>query len=208
MCHAIVRDRARSGEPIGLFVKHGYMQSVRCMYRDDPAIRLIAVEDDHEVRRMLRRHPGWPVETIGFDYLGDDQADFAEAFYRQAGLPYSQRWDGFRLARDREREAAVFRRLIPDGRPYIFLHGDPTRGYRIDRTRIPSDMPVVFPSPGVTDTLFDYCGILEGAAEIHCMDSAFRHLVDSLPTVPGKLFLHHYVKPFDVPSRHAWQRLY
>lgn len=208
VCHAIVRDRARNGEPIGLFVKHGYVQSVRFMYRDDPTIRLIAVEDDHEVRWMLRGHPRWPVEVIGFDYLGDDQTDFAGVFYHQAGLPYAQRWDGFHLQRSPEREAALFRRLVPDGGPYVFLHDDPSRGYRVDRARVPGNLPIIFPSPGLTDNVFDYCSILEGAAEIHCMDSAFRHLVDSLPHISGRLFLHHYVKPFDAPSRHPWQRLY
>jgi hypothetical protein len=207
ICHGLVRDRARRGGRLGLFVKRGYADSVRFMFRDDPGIRLLVVTDDRDVRHFLRRHTDIPAETIGFDFLAADQRDFAIDFYRQAGLDYGRRWEGFHVRRDPAREEAFRRRLVPDDAPFIFLHDDPSRNLTIDRSRVPAGTRVVFPSRGLTDNVFDYCQLLERAGEIHCMDSTFRHLTDSLPTVSGRLVLHRYVKHSDVPSRHPWIKL-
>jgi hypothetical protein len=204
ICHGLVRNRAGQGEPLGIFAKHHYAESVGFMFRDHPNIRVLAVADNREARSFLRRHVYLPVETIGFEFLSQNQGDFATDFYRQANIDYSHRWGDFHVMRDRAREEALFRRLVPDAAPYVFVHDDPSRGLRIDRALIRRDLPIVFPTRGITDNIFDYCTLLEQAQEIHCMDSSFRHLTDCLTAVAGRLFLHYYVKKSNVPSRHNW----
>ena len=40
-----------------------------------------------------------------------------------------------------------------------------------------------------SDTIFDYKKLIENATEIHCIDSSFKHLVESLNT-NATLFYH------------------
>lgn len=207
ICSGLVRHLAAASPRVGLFAKKGYATSVRFLYRDLPSIEVIPVEDDEEVRIFLRRFD-LPVWRIGFEHVVSSTDGFAEGFYRQYGQDYALRWSGFRLQRDRAQEAQLFERLDCAREPYVFLHDDPSRGLLIRRDLLPQGMRVIFPDRALDETLFDWSMVLEKAAEIHCMDSSFRHLVDCLQPETDKLFLHHYVKRSDVPSRHAWRRIY
>lgn len=209
ICNGLVRHVAAGTPSLGLFVKRHNETSVRFMFRDDPTIRLFPVRHDDDVNDFLRHYPAVPLVKIGFETLDEKRHSFGEDFYAQAGLDYSARWTGFFARRNPERERALFERLVGTERPYLFLHDDPSRNLRIDRSLLPGDLPVILPDRRLTDNIFDYGMILENAREIHCMDSAFRHLADSLPRLTGRLVLHHYLRgdTSDVPSRYAWERL-
>lgn len=203
LCRELVRHLLAIHGSLGLFVKRPYLESVRFMYRDDPAIRFFAVRDDREVARFLRHWPDAACIRIGFDELDISRHSFAEDFYRQFGLDYAKRWEGT-VRRDPEREEALYRRLVGHPGPYLFLHDDPGRGYVIDRRRVTPDLPIIRPLPGLTPNIFDYALVMERAAEIHCMDSSFRHVADTLGLSGPRLFLHLYAKGVDVPSRLPW----
>lgn len=207
ICNGLVRHLARETPSIGLMVKTRNATSVGFMYRDLPGLRLLRVADDGEAEALLRAVPQVASLRVGFERLDTRDHSYAEDFYAQLGLPYDLRWSGQRIDRDPGREQALFERLVPGGGPYVFLHDDRSRGYLIDRRRVRTDLPVVVPPPAATDNIFDYGLVLERAAEIHCMDSSFRHLVDSLGEVGGARFLHGYVRPGDSPDRIPWQRL-
>ena len=75
---------------------------------------------------------------------------------------------------------------------YIFVHDDPRRGLTLDRRHIVArDLPIVEPR---TRFFFDYCYIIEHAAELHHIDSSFRLLADSLEPRSSRLFHHTYVR--------------
>jgi len=207
ICCGLVRNLAAASPRVGLFAKKGYAASVRFLYRDLPSIEVIPVADDQEVHAFLGRFADLPVWRVGFEHVASSTQGFAEGFYRQYGLDYELRWSGFHLRRDRERESRLFERLGCGREPYVFLHDDPSRGLVIRRDLLPQGMRLVFPDRALTDNLFDWGMVLEKAAEIHCMDSSFRHLADCLQPETDKLFLHHYVKHSDVPSRHAWRKI-
>lgn len=203
LCHALVVHLAEPHESVGLFVKRAYLESVRFMYRDEPRLRFFAVRDDREVAAFLRAWPQRPCIRIGFEQLDIRGRSFAESFYRQAGLDYALRWNSA-VRRDPQRERALQRALGGPAGPYVFLHDDPARGYVIDHRRLPQGLPIVRPRPGLTDNIFDYALVMERAQEIHCMDSSFRHVVDTLGLAGPRLFLHLYAKGVDVPSRLPW----
>ncbi|WP_448188453.1 hypothetical protein [Azospirillum sp. sgz301742] len=209
ICNGLVRHIAAGTPSLGLFVKRHNETSVRFMFRDDPTIRLFPVRHDDDVNDFLRHYPAVPLVRIGFEKLDEKRHTFGEDFYAQAGLDYSDRWALSFVQRNPERERALFERLVGTVRPYLFLHDDPGRNLTIDRRLVPGGLPVIRPDRRMTDNIFDYGMILENAQEIHCMDSAFRHLADSLPRLTGRLILHHYVRgpTSDVPGRHTWERL-
>ncbi len=206
VCNALVRHYAAGCRRVGLCCKPHNMASVAFMYRDLAQLELLPATDDREAATVLAAVPESARLAIGFDKL--DSRDFVEAFYRQAGLARAVRYDGFHVERDPAREEACFRRLVGDRTHYLFLHDDVSRGFEIDPRRIESPLPVV--RPAGADSIFDYAAIIERATEIHCIDSSFANLVESLPRLAaGRLVLHGYAKPTSTVAfcRHRWEKL-
>lgn len=206
VCNALVRHHAAGRRRVGLCCKRLYLVSVAFMYRDLPQIEVLAVDDDAGASAILATLPEAARLRIGFENL--DSRDFIDAFYRQAGLDRQRRYTGFQVERDAAREEDCYRRLVGDIKGYIFLHDDPSRGFTIDPRRIASTLPIV--RPAGAETIFDYAAVIERATEIHCIDSAFANLVESLPRLAAeRLVLHGYAKPTSdvVFGRHPWQKL-
>jgi hypothetical protein len=206
VCNGLVRHYATGRRRVGLCCKPHNMASVAFMYRDLAQLELLSATDDRQAAALLAAVPESARLTIGFEKL--DSRDFVEAFYRQAGLARSMRYDGFHVERDPAREEACFQRLVGDRTRYLFLHDDASRGFEIDPRRIESRLPVV--RPAGADSIFDYAAIIERATEIHCIDSSFANLVESLPRLAaGRLVLHAYAKPTSTVAfcRHRWEKL-
>jgi hypothetical protein len=131
--------------------------------------------------------------------------EFDRSFYEQVALPFERRWSGFRLVRDASAELGA-----PE-QPYAFLHEDASRGFIIDRSKpCFSGLPERIPSVGVTQNIFAWLPTVLAAAEIHCIDSSFALLVDSLDIDHSvRLYLHRYARPaVTIPMyRLHWQYL-
>ncbi len=203
ICLALVRHFAAEHGSVGLMVRRSYLDSVRFMYRDDPAVRFFVVRDDREVEAFLSQWPETRCIRVGHEQLNISKVTFAENFYNQYGVDYARRWDGS-IRRDPLREESFFRRVVTQPGPYIFVHEDPRRRFGIDLSRLPKDMHIIHSQPDLTPNIFDYGLVLERAAEIHTIDSSFRHIVDTLNLTGPRLFLHLYAKGVDVPARLPW----
>jgi hypothetical protein len=206
VCNALVRRLAAGRRRVGLCCKRRNLDSVAFMYRDLVQLELLPVDDDVQAAKLLSAAPEAVRVRIGFEKL--DSRDFVESFYRQAGLDRSLRYEEFHVERDAAREEACFQRLVGNRTRYLFLHDDRSRGFAIDPGRIDTALPVVRPKGA--STIFDYAAIIERATEIHCIDSAFANLVESLPRLAAeRLVLHGYAKPTSpvVFRRHRWEKL-
>src|SRR6266481_6209875 len=200
--NGLVRHYAKRYERIGLFAKPHNFVSVAFMYRDLPNLSVIPA-DDRTAERLIfwnrltlgmRRYD--QVIRIGFNNLNRGNGlQFEEQFYQQACLPLSALWDNFYVQRDPAREDALTQKI---GLPptYIFVHEDSARRYTIERERIPAGLTVFTPEKSFTENIFDYCGIIERAHEIHVIDSSFMFQIDCLPyrTAGQKLFVHRYAR--------------
>lgn len=203
ICQALVRHFAAEHGSVGLMVRRSYLDSVRFMYRDDPAVRFFVVRNDREVEAFLGLWPATRHIRVGHEHLNISKVTFAENFYNQFGLDYACRWDGS-IRRDPAREAELFHRMVTLPGPYIFIHEDTKRGFGIDSKRLPNNIPIIRSQLGLTPNIFDYGLVLERAAEIHTIDSSFRHVVDTLNLTEPRRFLHLYAKGVDVPARLPW----
>ena len=203
ICNGLIRELCKYYAKVHCFVKEVNMSSVSFMYRDEPKINLIAVTDDREVYTKVQSDTN--LIKIGFDNLEISQNNFDLSFYQQLGYDFSLRWNNFYVQRDYQVEAELFQKLNPSNLPYIFVHDDPSRGLQIDRNNIRRDIKIIKVSDVSTlgkikvefqkYNLFHWILVLERSLEIHCMDSAFKCLVESLPSLGNtKLFFHRYVK--------------
>lgn len=188
------------------------------MWRDVPELRIFGVVDDKEAASACEEaeRQSIPVFRFGMHKAGDtfDIQNWDKEFYRQANLPFKERWDKFKVERLPERELIVSRKgnsliaLHGDHEPvkerYAFVHDDPERGCHIRADALPK-LPLIRASqingPNWPANIFDWTGIVLGATEIHVMESCFAILADylTLPTAT-RLVIHGYTRKSIAPS--------
>jgi hypothetical protein len=96
---------------------------------------------------------------------------------------------------------------ISDDCEYIFIHDD--NRFKIDENRISSDLKKIRPVIDLTNNIFDYCSVLEGAKEIHLIESSFCFMVDLLK-LNNYVFAHRYARwqnDFGIPKYRNIQKI-
>ncbi len=227
-----------------IVVKPHNISSVKMMFQDISAVKLHPIQESFEL--VPGEHPGLTVQKMiqegvlyvgcgvhGFNartYLSLDPC-WANCFYKEAGLEPEIRWKNFqfpnesRLRRSKELCELVLKRV---GYPYILIHDDPSRNFKLDADVLKqlvekddgSQIPVLylgkkryeyplvdglknidFPELSDTETLFDYCHILANAAICHMMDSSAAILLDYVDCRPEqKRYMHEYAKVGEILS--------
>jgi hypothetical protein len=154
----------------------------------------------------LMRIMSWAFRVAGFKTLklgalgnsfmsASSNVRFDENFFIQAGIPFSERWDSFSYPHRKAQEDELSLLVTQSEKGYIFLHEDQARGYTIDRTLLPKGLPVYSPiAPPSPYFVTDYARVIEGAKEIHVIESSFAALVEGL-CPKGNLFAHRYARP-------------
>lgn len=201
-CNGMVRhllSLLASNRSIHVFCKARHAAMSRWMYRDEPRICIREIgpfePEKSQVQRVLREMRTRNYLSVGHRGLRPlleryPGLFFDELFYLQVGIPYAVRFDDCFWDRDLEEEERVFEKWNP-GQPYAFVHDDPDRGYVIDTRAI--DMPIV--RNDSTESLFHLALLLERAAEVHCMESSIRCMIESLDMRGSQLFYHNFRYP-------------
>lgn len=213
-CNGMVRyllSRLVSDRRIHVFCKARNAAMSRWMYRDEPRIQIVELDDrDREkpqVEQCLRRKQTRNYLAVGhrgLRHLLDRYPHlfFDELFYLQVGIPYSLRFEECYWERDWAQEERVFKKCSPQ-RPYAFVHDDPSRGYVVDAGSI--DLPIVRNDP--SESLFHMGLLLEQAAEVHCMESSIRCMIESLDMGEAQLYYHNFrypERPLGTATRQNW----
>jgi len=116
--------------------------------------------------------------NLGWSFGGDRSVNFDEAFYKQANVDFLHRWQSFYISRDYNKENTVCEYLNLPAK-FALVHDTASAG------RVNIDLKTKLPVVGmsrtpVESTMFDWMGVIERATEIHCINSSFVHLVDSM----------------------------
>lgn len=197
ICNGLVRETLRTRcEPIRLYCKNRNLPTVQFMYRDEPRIQVCPVEDDAEAESQ-----GVSMDVRAFG------PGFDRHFYARAGVGFCERWTSFKVVRDLEAEADLRRRVLgglKDGRPYVVCSTHTSEG-EMPLKWVPNNRNLIYVEP-LTPCLFDWVGICEEAEAIHCVDSAFLNLVQSLPTMPPINF--HMSRGAHVPTLRAGVKVF
>ena len=187
-CNGLVRHYAKQSnyEKVGVFAKSNYFKMVDYMYRDNESIEVISIDGENE-RGSIKEFLDQTRDEDLFLEVGHhayhslpqeikDSQNCWELFYKLVNLPLELRYSGFYIERDVDAENALFQKLT-EGEPYIFMHDDPSRGYKMDRSHFKNpNLKVVENDP--EENIFHFLKIIEEAEEIHCMESSFKTLVD------------------------------
>ena len=217
VCNGLIREYCKRYDRVGLFCFPYYRPSVSFMFSDLPNLYLETTHSHKETSRFLlhnalglspRRYA--KSKMVGA-YSQETGIQYQQQFYKMADLPFSTMYESFLLPRDYEREEVLFKKLaLPEN--YLFVHDDAR--FPLDDTRISSSLPIIRADMTPTDTIFDYCNVIEHASEIHVIDSVFMFIVDFMPykNKGQKLFVHRYTRinsPWNLPVlQKEWQILW
>lgn len=120
--------------------------------------------------------------------------------YEYYNLPFSMRYTNFRCPTTVPGSIELYN-CLSLGRPYILIHrasSERPNGLPIDYdvVRRSNGLPnwpyeIVEVGAGITSDMMQYLDLIKNAEEIHCIDSSFFCLVDSIyDQVRGKLYMH------------------
>ncbi len=163
-----------------------------CYKQNEESVRSIFANTPNVELDIIKYNPNeWPefeadCKTLGIGYYGDDEQkpneDFVQWFYRHANMTYEEKqaWCPIKKAAER-----ILQTKVSDKFDYDFIHDVGSNGanrisYKTDR--------IIF-RPGRDGSILKYVQAIENATEIHCIDSAFFHLVECI-NPKGKLFYH------------------
>lgn len=113
-------------------------------------------------------------------------------FYRQAGVPFSARWNRWYLPTE------LFVKTVPPSAPFCLVHDDEARGFKIDTFRLPAAAEMCPMFVVERGSFWGWLKEIYQASEIHVIDSSVLNLVESLKGVSAKLFFHRYARPMVV----------
>jgi hypothetical protein len=181
------------------------------MYRDDPRINIIGVEDDKDAENFIKisNMGGY---RLGFAVGGQKIANclWDRNFYLNGtNIPMETLdRDLFYYRRDYTSEYKTYKYFVNNNEPYAFIHSASSLGIDgIDYSKITPNIKTIYTVPSVD--FFNYGLIIQNASEIHCVNSSFKHLVERIPT-SGKLFYHknkHLLPYSDMTTTKIWEEV-
>ena len=171
------------------------------MFSDEPRIKIHSIPNRYwkEYLEVAREKYSKSFRIVGLGSFGthfmeDDALRLDESFYRQAEVDFESRWTRFYIPKVRDSEVEILQDKLNITSPYIFLHEDASRGFLIDRNLVNSELPEISPLNDLHNLASDYMSILENASAIHCIESSFAALCESL-NLGVKKYAHRYARP-------------
>ena len=181
ICNGIVRHYRELHNTVTVFCKPHYFTNVEYMYRDDNNIIVLPIGEDSDVINYINEnnlHSN--LITVGFNKPGfTNSKTFDEGFYNTVNLPFEYRFSKFKFDRNDEKESEVYNELNPNNEPYIYIHDDKERGFKIDESKTNNNLKII-----------------ENASEVHSMQTGMKDLINSFKFDKPNFYLHWYVRPY------------
>ena len=205
-CNGMVRALLEQRDPnerIFIFSKNCHKASTDWMYRDEPRILIIGINEKKDevkqVTAIVSSMTDIDFLRIGHEFydptakLNMDATDHWTCdmiFYKQLGMPYEWRYTKCCWERDLDEEDRVYRKLAPKNSEYVFVHDDPSRGFVITKEQVGTNLPIV--RNDISENIFHFGKLLENAKEVHLMESSIRCMIESLDTDGVKLVFYSF----------------
>lgn len=208
LCGGIYREYAKRYPIVLIPVTKNYAKTLRGLLSDLPNVHIVSFDfaiTDSRLNLKMESQAKL-LSKFGFDilYLGAFESSFFKDpnmrldanYYKQAQLDLEHRWDSFDVPRDKKREIELKNLLVPEGKPYIFVHDDASRNFNIRPNSFPDGLAVVRPELTLSSkySFFDYLTLIEDAAQIHCIESSFAALIEGMQ-IHGEKYAHRYARP-------------
>lgn len=189
------------------------------MYRDNPRINFVGIEDDNEAENFIKttQNSDTKIYRLGFAVGGKkENCLWDENFYLNGTDITMKLLDStkFYYRRDLESEYRTYKKVLDKNyifiskEPYAFVHKASSSNIDgINYSKITKGLRMIYTDPSID--FFDYGLIIQKASEIHCVNSSFKHLIERIPT-SGKLFYHknkHLLPYSDMTTTKIWEEV-
>lgn len=190
ICNGLVRSIINNCDNYTMFVKPHNLGSVRFMYRDLRNLSFMTVLDSSYQNFPVER--GDKIIKINLENFEENEGIlWDEFFYKQHNIDFKNRWDNFKVIRDFKREESLYNYLNPDKEEFVLIHRSGSDEIdRINYNLIESKYKKIFVEKH-TNNIFDYLLLAIKAKEVHCVESSFLVLMDSLD-LNKNLTFHNY----------------
>jgi hypothetical protein len=208
LCLGIYREYAKKYSSVVIPATSNYGETLKALLSDLSNVSVVEfdfpIHDTRlplvmESRSLILQHLGFDelrLGSFGPNFFHDINMRLDENYYSQANLDIDTRWRSFHIPRDLSREYELRNLLVPKNRPYIFVHDDARRNFNIRPELLPEGIIVIRPDMSLSKRFkfFDYLTLIEGAEEIHCIESSFAALIEGMQ-IQGEKFAHRYARP-------------
>jgi hypothetical protein len=195
MCYGLVKELSKQYDNIILFgipyLSKLHIDNIKRLYSSIKNV-CISTDDPKVYENVL--YIGW---DKFFKAIEKDQSiQCQKFFYDQVGVPLNLLWDNFYFERDLNKEREIYYDVLRlrDNEKYIFLHDDPSRGYKINRGYI-SDLKIIHPMDYPNVSLLDMFYTVQRAKEVHMSNTGLVSFVDQMKIKHKNLNYHKYVRP-------------
>lgn len=197
LCNGLVRNYSKFYDRVVIPAYHHNVEAVEFMFHDLKNVEVAGVKDDADAILLCHEKNCLRLGYFNKENPPFDPDIFDQEFYRQARLDFNLRWDNFRV------DMAIATSSIKNIK---FVHDDPSRGFNIDK-KYSSDYEIESYRPSNGVPFWNHFRYLFLANEIHCINSSFLILADSITDFTDqKLFLHHYARPTKYPKlKRKWE---
>lgn len=207
ICNGLVRYILKHASPscLWLVTKNKYGNNVKAMYSDEPRIKILPVQHDQDLYNMPYDWSNIRLIRAGFEKCINSQFD--KSMYDSVGVPFNERWDSFYIKRNHTVEEKLLAELnLPE--KFSLVHDVSSVG-KYD-LKINTDLPIIrVRHTSSESSMFDWMCVVERATEVHCIDSSFIHLVESMSRLSGKLFYHMCkVNDIEFSRKHEWTKVH
>lgn len=189
ICNGMVRFLLREEKLNFLYLptKPLNMDSVSQIYSDDKRVICIPVkETGTNPLDLPQAKLAGKVMVAGF---GQCRYDWDVSFYDSVGVSFDERWNSFLINRNKEIETTLKTLVNPHNVPFVLVHSQGSDGIDIP-INVFTDKKIVRVTPtrdknGKIFPIGAWSGLIEEADEVHCIDSSFIHLAQSLRAKNG-----------------------
>lgn len=179
---------------------HNY-DTVSTLFWENSNVRVVVLnenEDDYVRRNNLGRINNW--WPMFFTDINNRRTSlmWEEQCYLHYEVPFRNRYDNFRLPKNIPRSDYLFDKLT-NKKPYALVHritglhplGLPINVPLYRQMNSLPEIDLIEIVPGLTNNMLDFVKLIENADEIHCVNSSFFCLVDSIhKRTKMQLFFH------------------
>jgi hypothetical protein len=203
LCNGLYRSYARSFKKVWIGVSKSNIIDVRRMLEDLENIELVTFGPAvlHGAAQSFfaaKIKKNADIRYLGLGYYGNrfmDSCRYDESFYKQAEIDFNERWNGFNFPRNVSKQEEVFSEIVgSEDEKFIFVHEDVKRNMKVRKEYLSNGIKIVRPTLDATKfSIFDYELVLKRAEELHCIESSFAALIESIEVL-GDKFAHRYAR--------------
>lgn len=197
LCNGLVRFYADNHDRVVIPCYHHNVEAVSFMFRDLKHIEVVGVKDDADAILLCDQKNCLRLGYFNKELRSFNPDIFDQEFYKQARVDFNLRWDDFKV--DFSTNPSFVKNIK-------FIHHDKDRNFEI-RPEYYSNYDISTYFPSNKTPFWDHFSYLMNADEIHCINSSFLILADSIrEPMNQKLFLHHYARPTKYPKlKRKWE---